>query len=120
MTQQQLGQPVPRPHQVAAQVLARADEIAQRLFLDAGDRHPVQLAGREQPHQTLGVATVGLTRSLGPRGINPGAQTRQSTPIACSLRASTNPVGPASYVARTGPASPAANATTSSLRPPSR
>jgi hypothetical protein len=51
---------VPRPHQVAADVLARADEVAQRLLLDA--RHPdrVQPADHQQPQQALGVAPIGL------------------------------------------------------------
>src|SRR4029453_15281500 len=61
-----------------------------------------------------------FTRSLAARGISPGAHTKQSIPAACNLRANTNPVGPASYVARTDPASPAANAATSSLEPGSR
>jgi len=39
---------------------ARADEIAQRLFLGAADADRVQLASPQQPHQVLGVATVGL------------------------------------------------------------
>jgi hypothetical protein len=40
-----------------------------------------------------------------------------SIPAASRRRASTNPVGPASWVARTGPGTVAANAATSSLRP---
>jgi hypothetical protein len=34
MAQQQLGQPMKGTHQIAAKVLPRADEIAQRLLVD--------------------------------------------------------------------------------------
>src|SRR4029079_2892508 len=61
-----------------------------------------------------------LTRSAGPRGINPGAHTTQLTPAPSNRRASANPVGPASYVTRTGPGSPATNSTTSAARPDKR
>jgi hypothetical protein len=60
VAQQQLGQPVAGAHQIAAQVLTRADQVAQRLFLDGRDRDRVQLARDQQPHQPLGVALVGL------------------------------------------------------------
>jgi hypothetical protein len=80
----------------------------------------MQLAGHEQTDQALGVAAIGLDPIGHRAGISPGAQTRQSTPIVSSLRASTNPVGSASYVARTGPASPATNSTTASLPPANR
>jgi hypothetical protein len=94
---------------VAAQVLPRADEVTQTLGLDAWHRDGVQLAGDQQPHQPLGVALIGLIRSDGPRGIRPGAHTTQSTPAAWNRRASAKPVGPASYVARTGPGKPLTN-----------
>ncbi len=58
--QQQLRQPMPGTHQIPAQILAGANEVTQRLFLDARDRHPVQFAGRQQPDQPLGVAAIGL------------------------------------------------------------
>jgi len=64
--QQQLRQPMPGAHQIAAQILTRTDEVAQRLLLDARDRHPMQLPGRQQPHQALGIATVGLDAVTGP------------------------------------------------------
>jgi hypothetical protein len=60
VTQQQLGQPMARPHQIATQILARADQIPQPLLLDRRDHDPVQLTGRQQPHETLSIATIGL------------------------------------------------------------
>ena len=51
ITQQQLPHPVPRAHQIAADILARADQVAQRLLLTA--RHPdrVQDVDHQQPRQ---------------------------------------------------------------------
>jgi hypothetical protein len=109
-----------RAHQIAAQILTGAHQVAQRFLLDARDRDAVQLTGHQQPDHPLGITTSVFTRSVAPRGINPGAHTTHSIPAASSLRANTNPVGPASYVARTASASPAANAVTSSLDPGSR
>jgi hypothetical protein len=60
VTQQQLREPVTRAHQIDADVLARPDEVTQRLLL--GARHPdtVQLARQQQPGQVLGIAAIGL------------------------------------------------------------
>ena len=60
VAQQQLREPVPAAHQVLADRLTRAHEVAQRLLL--GPRHAdrVQLAGQQQPDQQLGVAAIGL------------------------------------------------------------
>jgi hypothetical protein len=60
VAQQQLPEPVPRAHQITADVLARADHVTQRLRL--ATRHPdrVQAADHQQAHEALGVAAVGL------------------------------------------------------------
>jgi hypothetical protein len=65
VSQQQLAQPVPGAHQVDADVLARPDEVAQRLLLAARHAHRVQTVDHQQPHQPLGVAAVGLDAVLG-------------------------------------------------------
>lgn len=51
-------------HQISADVLPRANQVAQRLFLAAGDPHGVQPVDHQQPHQSLGVASVGLDAIL--------------------------------------------------------
>ena len=48
------------PHQVAADVLAGTDQVAHRLLGGSGNPHRVQGADHQQPHQSLGVAAVGL------------------------------------------------------------
>ena len=60
VAQQQLRQSLPGAHQIAADVLPRADQIAQRLLLDR--RHPdrVQRVDHQQPQHPLGVALIGL------------------------------------------------------------
>jgi hypothetical protein len=60
MAQQQLADPVARAHQIAAHVLARPDQVAQRLLLAARDPDRVQSADHQQPHEPLGVTAVGL------------------------------------------------------------
>jgi hypothetical protein len=47
-------------HQIAAQILAGADQIAQALGLHRGHRDPTKLTGHQQPHQPLGVTLIGL------------------------------------------------------------
>ncbi len=59
VAQQQLAEPVAAAHQVDADGLARADEIAQRLLFATGNADGMQLAGQHQPDQQLGVAAVG-------------------------------------------------------------
>jgi hypothetical protein len=49
---------------VLAQVLARADQIADRLFLRRRDPDGGEQAGPEQPGQLVGVAAVGLDLKL--------------------------------------------------------
>jgi hypothetical protein len=58
--EQQLREPVPAAHQIHPHRITRANQVPQRLFLIA--RHPdrVELPGQQQPHQVLGVSTVGL------------------------------------------------------------
>jgi len=47
-------------HQIPAQVLARADQVAQALRLDGRDGDAVKLTGDQQPHQSLGISLIGL------------------------------------------------------------
>ena len=51
---------MPRAHQIDANILAAAHQIAQLLTLDRRDRDQHQLAGSEQPRQADRVALVGL------------------------------------------------------------
>ena len=51
---------MPGAHQIRAQVLAAADQVAQLLLLFARDPHEPQFAGGEQPRQPDRVALVGL------------------------------------------------------------
>jgi hypothetical protein len=60
MTHQHLRQPVSRSHQIQAQCLPGANEIAQRLFFGARDADRVQLAGEQQPDEMLSVAAIVL------------------------------------------------------------
>jgi hypothetical protein len=96
VAQQQLAHPVACAHQIAADVLPRADEIPERLLLAAGDANRVQPVDHQQPQQPLGVALIGLDASLDGRSILPGAAITHCTPAASSARASPKPVGPAS------------------------
>ena len=59
-TQQELPDPVPRAHQIGADVLAAADQITQLLTLDRRDRDQHQLARCQQPGQADRVALIGL------------------------------------------------------------
>jgi hypothetical protein len=73
VAQQELRQSVAGAHQIAADVLARSDQVAQRLLSLAGHPHRMQLAGQQQPHQVFGhrVESV-FIRSPAARGILPG------------------------------------------------
>ena len=51
---------MPGAHQIKANVLAAAHQIAQLLTLDGRDRDQRQLAGRQQPRQADRVALIGL------------------------------------------------------------
>lgn len=50
MAQQQLREPMAGAHQVCADRLASAHEIAQRLLLSSRNPDRVQLARQQQPH----------------------------------------------------------------------
>lgn len=58
--EQELAEPVAGAGEVAADVLARANEIAQGLLLDARDANERERAGGELTGEVLGVAAVGL------------------------------------------------------------
>jgi hypothetical protein len=84
----ELRDPVPSPHQVTAQVLAAAHQVAHPLMLQGRDGDELQVAGREQARQPQSIAPVGLTRSPGRRGMCPGAQTATSSQCSRARRAS--------------------------------
>ena len=74
--QQELPDPMPGAHQVHADVLAAAHQVAQLLTLHRRDRDQHELAGRQQPGQPDRVALIGLDpirrRTLGlPRRAHP-------------------------------------------------
>lgn len=60
VTQQQLREPVPGAHQLDADCFAGADQVAQRFLLVARDSDRVKSARQQQPHEVLGVTTIGL------------------------------------------------------------
>ena len=60
VAQQQLGQPVPGPHQITAAVLPGPHQIPGGLLLDARHRHRGDLAQPQQPGQMHRVPGVGL------------------------------------------------------------
>jgi hypothetical protein len=60
VAQQKLDQAVASSHQIAAQILARPDQVTQRFLLNRGDDHTVKLTGHQQPHQPLRVSPIGL------------------------------------------------------------
>jgi hypothetical protein len=66
--QQELADPVPGAHQIAAQILTRPHQITQRLELGRGDQHRPKLAGRVKPCELQRVTHIcfdpvtGLTR----------------------------------------------------------
>jgi hypothetical protein len=51
---------MPAAHQIHPHRVTCADQVPQRLFLIAGNPDRVQLSGQQQPHQMLGVSTIGL------------------------------------------------------------
>ena len=60
VAQQQFAQPVTGSHQIAAHVLTRANQIAQRLLLAGRHPHGVQAVDHQQARQPLSVAAVGF------------------------------------------------------------
>jgi len=99
--EQQLREPVTGAHQITAGVLACAHEITRGLVLRLGHTYRGYLAQPQQPRQPLGARRSVLTRSAAGR-IRDGAATTQLIPAPAHARASTYPVGPASYTTRTG------------------
>jgi hypothetical protein len=93
VAQQELGDAVAGPHQVAADVLAGADQVAHRLFGGGGDPDGVQPADHQQADQPLGVAAIGLDPALG-RALD--LARRGDGALDASARANPKPVGPAS------------------------
>ena len=63
--QQERRQPVPGAHQVRAQILAAADQVAQLLLLFGGNPDQPQFARGQQPRQPDRVALVGLDAVTG-------------------------------------------------------
>ena len=120
VAEQQLGQSLPSAHQIPTHVLPRADEITERLLLDARDPDRVQPVDHQQPQHPLGVPQVGLDLVLRRALDLPRRRHHAPDPAACSARASPYPVGPASYAARDGPGSRARNSTTFAVSPDSR
>ena len=96
VAQQQLRQPMTGAHEIAAQILPRTHQIAQRLFLDAGTATAMQLTRGQQPHQALGVAAIGLDAIARPARNQPRRADQTVDAYRRSFRASTKPVGPAS------------------------
>jgi hypothetical protein len=58
--QQERRQPMPRAHQIRAQILAAANQVAQLLLRGRWDPDQLQVAGGEQPREADRVALVGL------------------------------------------------------------
>jgi hypothetical protein len=71
LAQQQLRQPVPRRHQIPADILAGPHQVPRGFLLDAGHRDRDDLPPVQQAGQMPGVAHVGLDpvpgRALHPR-----------------------------------------------------
>src|SRR5213592_3565207 len=64
VAKQELAQPMARPHQVTADVLACPDEIAQRFLLAAWDTDRVQSADHQQTHEPFSIPPIGLDAVL--------------------------------------------------------
>jgi hypothetical protein len=92
-------------HQITAEILTRTHQITQRLKLRRWHRNRAQLAGRIQSRELERVTRVGLDPVAGLAQDRTRWQTITSKPAALAARANANPVGPASYTARTGPGS---------------
>jgi hypothetical protein len=59
-SQQELRQAVTRAHQVLARVIDAAHQITETLVHLARHERKAKLAGREQPHQPLGITPISL------------------------------------------------------------
>jgi hypothetical protein len=58
--QKELPEAMAGTHQIAANVLDRAHQVAEALILDGRHKRETQLSGRKQPGQADRVATIGL------------------------------------------------------------
>jgi hypothetical protein len=94
---------MPRPHQLAPCVLARAHQVAGRLLVRLRDAHRHQLAQPQKPRQPLRVAAVGLHLvARRPRDLrrrrdhagDPGRPARTREPIPRRARLIGNPDRP--------------------------
>jgi hypothetical protein len=101
MAEEQLREPVPSAHQIAASVLAGADQITRGLLLRPGHRTGVVSPSRSSLASRSASRRVVVTLSAAAR-IFDGAATTQLIPAPAHARASRYPVGPASYTSRTG------------------
>jgi hypothetical protein len=88
-----LGEAMASAHQIDADVLARANHVAQRLLLAAGDADRAQRVDHQKAHQSLGVPPVGLDpvlrgtldlprRPLAPEAATPTAASGIATALA--------------------------------------
>jgi hypothetical protein len=71
---QEVREPLAGAVEIAAQILARPDQVAQLLLIDRGDVHERQLARGQQAGEALGIASVGLD----PVGRPSGNQSRRA------------------------------------------
>jgi hypothetical protein len=92
---------VARAHQIAAQVLARAHQVLERLLLDARHDNALKLTGHQQSHQSLGIAAIDLHpirraardqprrahQTLDPRRLHPSDQHEPGRPPPHTSRA---------------------------------
>src|SRR5436309_8800294 len=77
---QELEHAMPPAENIAADVVAAADEIAHGLLALVEDVDGGELASAEQSHELRGVPAVGLDLLPGRRGVSAGAMTAQATP----------------------------------------
>ena len=87
VTQQQLAEPLPGAHQITADRLPGANDIAQRLLLAGRDPDRVQRVDHQQAQHPLGVALIGLDLVPGGPLDLPRRRDHAPDPAACSARA---------------------------------
>jgi hypothetical protein len=104
--QQQFRQPMPGSHQIAAAVLAGADQVAGGFLVNGGDRHRADLIQPQQPGEVDCVLGVGLHPVTGGPLQLARRRHRVPDPRRGQRPVQAEPVGPASYVTATGPGSP--------------
>ena len=99
MPQKQLREPVASPHQIAASILTRTNEITRRLLFRLGHPYRRDLTKPKQPRQPLGITPVGLdpvSRRTDPRrrrhnAADPRLGTRAREPVPSRPRLVHNP-----------------------------